>query len=650
MARTCLPKKYRDALLNTLKSGEISLAELYKMTDTERRDFFKKYVGDNASFVNAKFEQAMLSNQKTAFVNWINQTTSQKDPIRRDMLKRVERVEKFLSATEEKEFMEDLASMKLGIGISEGEAKTLLEMRTKIDEAKEKITDDMPNGSKERLEYGYALDDFKQFVGERKLEARSLKIGERFLPKNWWRNIVDVAGLTKSLKASFDMSFVGRQGIKLLLSWKFADWGKLFKNNISLFSKELFSKSKGFFKGYDDAVMRSTRAEVLSRKNALNGKYTAAKNGYGLGVEHEEAFPTSWAERIPIIGKIFKGAETAFSAGALIARADLADATIANAEQNGVDMLDQQQASAHANIVTAMTGRGEIGSLAAQRWVNPLFFSIRFLKSNFDTLTAHQFQRGITPEARKLAAINTLKIASSIGSVLGTAALLGFKVEPDPRSSKFGQICYKNRCIDITGGMRGIVTLASRIVPTYNDGQWGFWTKSGTTGKYTQMGQGTYGEQTALDTFEAFFEGKLSPTAGLLRDIWKGQNFQGDKPSFVNSTIGLIVPISVETLIDEIKKGNDDVLIVMLAEAFGISQIDYTMKLSGKKWETLKVKVDEKTLNDAMKSVTERFNERAEKLEQSVRWNKMDNDERTDELEKIRSEETSKIFKRYNIK
>lgn len=646
----CLPKINREALLNALKKSELTIEKLYKLSDKERHQLLEKYVGENASFVNAKFEQAMLSNQKTAFVNWIKRTTSFTDPIRKDMLKRVENNKKFLSPDEAGKFMDDLAEMRLGIKVSEIEAKTLLDMKEKIDDFKAKIPENSPRGSVERMAYGYAVENFKSFIGERKLGAQSLKFKERFLPQNLWKNIVDVAGITKSLVATFDNSFMGRQGWKSLLDGKYRIWASTVKNSFANIGTELFTKGKGLFESRDDAVMRTIKAKIWSDPNALNGKYNAAKNGYGLGVLHEEAFPTSLPERIPLFGRVFKAAETAFNGSALEMRYKLANAIIANAERNGVNMLDVKEATARGKRVSSMTGRGEIGKLGViGEELNVLMFSVRFLKSNFDTLTAHLFDKTMTPTAKMEAVKSTLRIAASTTAILAVADILGFDIEWDPRSSRSGQICYENHCFDVTGGMRGLVTLGSRMVPTLHNGEWGFWRKTA-SGKWIKMGGDKYGEQTALDIFEQFFEGKLSPAAGAIRDIWKGQKFDGEKPDFVNTTIGLIVPISAQQLMDELKKGNDDILIAMMGEVLGFSITETTLRGSGAKWDKLKNKVDEKVYNQSLKIVTDRFNERAKKLENSLRWSKMNNDERSKELDKIRREETDKIFSRYGIK
>lgn len=654
MARVCLPKKERDDLLNALKSKKLTIDELYNLKSAERKALLTNHVGsDFADSVNARFEQAMMSKQKNAMVNWIKSTTSAKSPIRRDMLKKVERIKETLTPNEEGDFLASLAEQKLGIGVTEEEAKNILDLKNNVDTLKSNVNSDSPARGQDRLAYGLAVDKFKNYIGDLKLQAETKTLGERLQGRNIMENITDVAGTAKSLIASLDNSFIGRQGIKTLLRGDYKIWGNSFKTSLNVFGKELFRKAPpGMFSSPDDAVMSMIRADIYSRPNALAGKYAAAKNGYGLGQFHEEAFPVSYPSRIPLLGRLFKASETAFTASALRMRADLADAVISVAENNGIDTLNETQANALGSLVGSLTGRGELTTFAAAgKFMNATLFAPRFLKSNFNTLTAHTFDETMTPYARKQAALSTAKIAASIGAVLTIAETLNpGSVEWDSRSPNFGKIKIDNHRYDITGGMAGMATLASRITPTYHNGEWGFWTKSGTSGNYTKMSQGNYGEQTALDTFEAFFEGKLAPTAGALRDVWKGQKYSGDKPDFINTISGLTVPISAQTLESELKKGNDDVLFAMIAEGLGFSSTNTRLGSYGKKWQTLKTDTSETEMNKALKDTTKRFNKRADTLQASPQWKKMTNEEQSKALNKIKDEEQSRTFRLYGIK
>lgn len=663
----CLPKESRDRLKKALKSGELSIEDLYNATSGERAVKFSKYIDEPTSIeaVNTKFEQAMLSNQKKALAKWVENTTSYSEPVKRSIKRKVERMESMIEAIEETGFLKSLTEQKLGMAVTEEEATALLQMSKHIDETKTKwnkekeILDLEKNptnkyagweNEKSFWEHAIAKERMKVFAGDLKVEANAIGLIEKFKPTNWWRNTVDIAGFTKSVAATLDNSFLGRQGIKVLYTNP-KIWTKTAVNSFKLFGKELIQKSPGMFKSRDDAVMFMIRAEIGARPNAMNGKYLAAKNEYGLGVSAEEAFPNSLPEKIPLLGRIFKASETAFNGSALKMRADLADAVIANAERNGVDMLDPVQATAHGKIISSMTGRGELGKFSsAGQELNVLMFSVRFLMSNVDTLTAHTFNRNMTPEARKLAAVNLLKIAGSIGGILTVSKILDPEsTDFDPRSTKFGKICKGGRCFDITGGMGSLVTLASRIFPTIHDGELGFWSKSASTGKFTKTYGDKFGETTALDRIEQFFEGKLSPAAGVFRDVWRQRTFEGKKPTFVDTSIGLITPISVDMFMDEMKAGNDGILVAMIAESLGLSTSSYNIGGFGEKWEALKEKEGPKEYNKALKDVSEKFNERAKKLRSSSQWGKMDNEEQNKTLDKIRKEETEKVLNRYGL-
>lgn len=645
--RICLPTAERNKLRDALLNKTVTINDLYGLKSADRKKLLTKYVGEDfAQVVNAKFEAAMVSSQKTAISNWIKSATTAKDPIRRDMLKKVERIKEALTTGEQGDFLADLAEMKLGISVTEEEAATIIKLKNDVDNFKMEIDSSSPIRSEERMRYGLAVDRFKNYVGELKLEADTLSLKEKFEPKNWGEDIINAAGTAKSLIASLDNSFIGRQGIKTLLKGDYKIWADSFKTSFKLFGQEMMATSpKGWFPKRDDAVMAALRADVYSRPNALNGKYAAAKNGYGLGQFHEEAFPTSLPSMIPGLGKVFKASESAFTGSALKMRAELADAVIAAAEANGVDMLDEKQASAFGSLVGSMTGRGELTTTAAMgREINAIMFAPRFLKANFNTLTAHMFDKTMTPAARKVAAMNTLKIASSIGAIMTMANILHpGSAEIDPRSTNFGKIKIGGHRYDITGGMAGLVTLASRITPTYHNGEWGFWTMN-KSGVYTRMSQGEYGESTALDTFEQFFEGKLSPLVGVARDVWKGQKYSGEKPTFVNTVSGLTIPISVQVLQEELAKGNDDVLFAMIMEGLGFSSSEDSLGGYGKRWKEFEEKRGTDEMNKALKQITERFNSRAEAMQSSSQWDKMTNAQQKKALEKIKTEETNRIL------
>ena len=69
-----------------------------------------------------------------------------------------------------------------------------------------------------------------------------------------------------------------------------------------------------FFNRRGDSLQDAHKAEIYSRKNYLNGLYEkGSKLDIGKG---EEEFPTSFPEKIPVLGSLFKASEVAYTSGA----------------------------------------------------------------------------------------------------------------------------------------------------------------------------------------------------------------------------------------------------------------------------------------------------------------------------------------------
>ena len=73
MPENCILPSKAEELKKAFRAGEISLQELYNLGSTAKRvTFLEKYVGEQASFVNAKLEKSFISpNQKLAMRNWV---------------------------------------------------------------------------------------------------------------------------------------------------------------------------------------------------------------------------------------------------------------------------------------------------------------------------------------------------------------------------------------------------------------------------------------------------------------------------------------------------------------------------------------------------------------------------------------------------
>lgn len=126
-------KKFKAAL----KSGqELDPMRLKDMSSDERREAFSKVLGDkNAEGVNALFEsKLLLKDVQAGLKNWVKTVAGVKPEVRRDMVAKIERLDKILNPAEERTFLKDLAAQKLGTDVSYDEVKTLSELTSRLKE------------------------------------------------------------------------------------------------------------------------------------------------------------------------------------------------------------------------------------------------------------------------------------------------------------------------------------------------------------------------------------------------------------------------------------------------------------------------------------------------------------------------------------
>ena len=572
----CLIPKKADEFIKMLKSGKINPAELADMTSAERREFFKKlnFSDADAKNINALFEsKLLLKNQKAGMITWAKKISGLSKDAKRDIISKINRLEDVLSPKEMDEFLEDLASKKLNVDVTREEAEQIFKLAKDTEVKLSKVADDSPIRSIERLEYGMSKVLFEKYLQALKKGTPSATAWIMKYVKNPSEILFGLAGATKSMLATLDNSFFGRQSIKVLFTNPIT-WAKNFAKSWVDIAKSL--------RGID--VMDAIKADMFSRPNAINGAYDTAKlDIHGIT---EEAFPTSIPEKIPGFGRLFKASESAFSGAALRMRADLADKYLKQASQQGIEMTDKKEMEGIGRLVNAMTGRGYIGRLGVfGKEINSAFFSIKFLKSNIDTLfggvknlAKYPFKKGTMTFAEKKSAQNLLKITGGIASVLTVAEMLHpGSVEFDPRSTDFGKIKINDTRFDVTGGMGSLAVLASRITPTYHDGELGFWSKSSTSGEWTKLNEKKYGGRDGVDVIvDTLLLNKLSPLAGLFRDVWKGEHFGGKEITPTSIIKNLTVPLSIQNLEELLEdKNSAPVLSSVILEFIGISTNTY---------------------------------------------------------------------------
>ncbi len=641
----CLPPQSIDKFKQALVNGKLKPEQLANMTSEARHKALSNVVGaGEAKAVNALFEsKLLLKNQQQGYLSWAKKVSGIKPEAKRDLISRIQKMDKFLSPEDEKLFLKDLASTRLGIDVTAKEAKQIANMSIKVQETAAK---QRPNGTfaneKDRMAYGYAKVDMGTYLSDKKLLAERKGIKGTLL-SDPIENASKLAGVAKSVRASFDNSAIFRQGWKTLwtnpIIWQ--------KNARKTFS----DLARVGIKNQD--VQREVMADIVSRPNY--SQYQKMKLALG---NVEEDFPSSIQNKIPIIGRAFKASEAAYENFLYRTRADVADKYIEIAKAGGVNVNDKDQLANIGKLINSLTGRGSLGagegSKAVSSWTNNLFFSIRFLKSNIDTLTAHQlssttniYKRDASAKfVRKQAAINLLKIVSGTAAVLATAdALLPGSVEKDPRSSNFGKIKVKNTTFDVTGGMGSILVLAARQATGKS--------KSSSTGIISDYGSG-FGDTSRLDGVTDFITGKASPAAAVVRDIMKGKDFDGNKVTPTSAAKDLFVPLPVSNSMDNMKKPDSAPwLLTVITDGLGISTggniptRNVSQNLSGTQ-EAFKAKVGEKRFNAANDTYNKRYNQWLK--DHKTELNSLPTDEQQSLVTSIRGKIQKKIYAENNFK
>jgi len=542
----CIPKQYVDKFKGALVDGTINPEKLVEMSSDERRKFFEPILGkDAAEFANTEFEKRILTKDvKQSLVTWAKQVAGLKPQLRQDIIGKIERLdERILNPKEEKAFLKDLAAQKLGANVTMEEAQKVFELAEKMKGLSE-FKGDMKNNEK-RLEYGRSVVALKNYVDDRKLASNrslkdTLKQDPLSLPGRLMRGIASNA---KAIQASMDNSAIFRQGWKVL-------W-----TNPTVWTKNAARSFDHLFTYRNQhQVLDELNADIVSRPTY--DLMRKAKLDVGV---NEEVFPTTLPEKLPVLGRVYKATENAYTAFVRKTRADVFDKYIKIAEANKVD-LNQQELESIGKMVNSLTGRGSLGRLEPiGSTLNTFFFSPKNLKSHIDLLTQPFTGAGGSKFVRREAAKNLLKTTLGTAAVLGVAKMLApDSVDFDPRSANFGKIKVGNTTFDVTGGMGSLLVLLARtgsalskVAYDQSGGKVGadmYSFKNSTDGKMRDLTDPAFGQSNLLDVWEDFWVNKASPAMNFATTFMKGKTFDNKKPTVFAEGGKLFIPLPFQTM------------------------------------------------------------------------------------------------------
>jgi hypothetical protein len=454
--------------------------------------------------------------------------------------------------------------------ITPEETKKIFDLFVKETELKKKMEESGNTGGKgkrtqEEWAYGQARVEYAHYIEELKnninaITLKHLKEDPYGITKKFAK---ETPGMMKSIAATLDDSAVFNPGVRVL-------W-----NNPTIWARNSLKTFRDMYRVWGGKnVFAEIGAYVASSREFEN----ALKDKVAVNVI-EEAFPASQLlEKVPFLGsKLHKAADAAYTGWMFRNRMDLYEHFADVAQKNG---YKDPTGLGIGKFVNSLTGRGNLGKYEKAADVfNVWFFSPRRVKSHWDVLTAHAFDKEVSPFMKKQAAYSLLKIVGGTATVLTLAKAMGADVEIDPRSSDFGKIKIGNTRFDISGGMTSLIVLAARLAAYTTDkvGIADIASLKDSDGDLTKLGSGNWGDTTAWDKVLLFGTNKFSPAAAITRDFLKGQTFGGEKFSFKNAILNSVTPLPIQNFEEILKDPNSAPLVAaLIADGLGIFTNTYS--------------------------------------------------------------------------
>jgi hypothetical protein len=529
----CLIKKYADSFKDALVSGKISPDELVKMDTPTRTKYLSQFVGEfNSKNVNSLFEsKLLLKNQQRGIISWANSVSGLDQATKKDIVDTVTKLERAFNPKEGDTILNGIIEKRLGVSVTADEAKTITEL---ANSAKE-LFDPSKSIREQSRDYWVIRQRLDEYVRDIKTP-----VPPEFI-KQVGHVATDVVGVQRAFKTAFDLSAPLRQG-RAYLGTK--EWNNAFAR--------MFKYAKS------PTALADLEVNMLAHKysqEALKNKHTLGLTMLGVKPnQQEEAFVGKLVSKIPAL----KGSERAYVGFLNDLRFNRFVNQIDSIEKSGRSILGNDKALKNlAEVIAASSGRGSLGKLEqAAPALAQAIFSPRWIASRFEMLTNPLLKSG---PARKEAATSLARLAGTSAAIIGAYKMAGGEAETDPRSSNFGKIKIGSSWLDVTGGMAPYISLIARGITLE--------TKSATTGKLYKLNTGKFGSRTYFDTATDFITNRASPVGSVIRDIARGESFEGDEVKLELSQdfaeyLGeqLFIPLMASDVIDAFEESSGNLL------------------------------------------------------------------------------------------
>jgi len=341
------------------------------------------------------------------------------------------------------------------------------------------------------------------------------------MPQKIWREMWGVIGIPRTLLSAGEVSATWRQGGVLLfrnpiISAK--SFGRQLQAGAPKISLRLLNRSVETMtgEGVAEARLASWQSHPIIQEYGQKLYLApigeeATKAAMGL---REEAFVSRTIQRVPILGHMVKMSERAYITFLNEMRARSFLNRIQGRIARGWE-VSPEEADIMADWINIATGRGKLGGFErAGGELSTALYSPRLWAARLETLPYAGYAAVKSPMMRKEVAKDLVTFVMGNLSLVALAKLSGVAdVELDPRSTDFGKIRIGHMRLDPWGGFQQIARTVAQVA----------------TGEVKATRTGEVYNADRLVQLGRYMQGKLSPAAGFLVDVMRGETMIGEE-------------------------------------------------------------------------------------------------------------------------
>ena len=436
----------------------------------------------------------------------------------------------------------------------------VMSVEDSIFDLEDKLQRKGPPEQKRRVE-----EDDQLFMLHRKrleLRRRLARIEEAERPLTAWRGIGATAEFMRASKATADFSSMFRQAIVLAPMRPIE------------FTKSAATAMKAFFDSeYADRLDFEMRRKPQHIWRERAGLFLSSIDSKMTG--REEAFTSSWAERMPVFGAVVRGSNRHM----VTMLNQMRVAAFDSFREANLD-ADMEVMTAMARYVNIATGRGELRGFEPVAGVlAKLAFSPRFVASRIQMLGS-PFYFAAKYKDKRVAMVATkdmLAFTAAGMSVLTLAHLAGAQVGLDPEDSFFGKMRFGKVTIDLWGGLQQPVALLAKAAVKGGD-------RVGVIESNKDIN--------VLDAGIRFLMYKASPGISSSYAIAMGEDIIGTNVGFTEALLRSVTPMTLETVYETWQATEGDVAATLAATAASASGVGVQVYEDKKKQKAKLRKVD----------------------------------------------------------